>query len=215
VPFSDPVADGPVIQRASERSLKEGTTFSTILEIANRVRKKSNVPLVLFTYYNPLLSKGLSYLNVLKSAGFDAVLIVDLPAPQDVDVHPYFRAMKEARLQSIFLVTPSTDQKRLSQIVKVSQGFLYYACQKGTTGARAHLPSDVPLHLSRIRQETNLPVAVGFGIADRASAAAALQAGDAFVVGSAFVALMGQRQDPLQLKRLAEVIDPRPKGGAL
>ncbi len=209
-PFSDPVADGPVIQRASERALKGGANGATLLRIAARIREKSAIPLILFTYYNPLLKKGDGYLKELKAAGYDAILVVDLPPPKEKH-HPYFDALEAAGLYPIFLVTPSTDDQRLTQIGEIAQGFLYYACQKGTTGVRDKLPEDFSLQISRIRQKTNLPIAAGFGIANRANAKEALQAADAFVVGSAFVKLMEQRVKPQELKRLAQDIDPRGK----
>lgn len=208
-PFSDPIADGPVIQQASERALKEGSTHATMLEIAREVRKKSAAPLILFSYYNPLLQQGDLYLKELKSAGFDAVLVVDLPPPLAHAPHPYFDALKAAQLLPIFIITPSTDEERLNAIAKISEGFLYYACQKGTTGAKDHLPEDIVFHITRIRKKTALPITVGFGIADRMSAASALAVADSFVVGSAFVKLMEQRLDPTHLKLLAQTLDPR------
>jgi tryptophan synthase alpha chain len=209
-PFTDPVADGPIIQRASQRALERGTTSSTILEIARRIKERTDIPLILFSYYNPVLKRGDAYLRELKSAGFDAVLIVDLPPSLDSqNSHPYFTALKLAGLYPIFLVSPSTDEHRLMQVVAKAEGFLYYACQKGTTGIRNQLPDDISYHISRLRQKSKLPIAVGFGIADRGSAKAVLQEADGFVVGSAFVNLMEQQVDPVQLKRYAESIDPR------
>lgn len=208
-PFSDPVADGPTIQNAAERSLKEGTTSKTLLEIAKRIRAKTKTPLILFTYYNPLLKKGDGYLHELKAAGYDAVLVVDLPAPLDQQPHPYFQALKEAGLHPIFLVTPSTDDERLTQLTKIAEGFLYYACQKGTTGVRNQLPEDIPDQIARIREKTNLPIAVGFGIADRQSAASVLNVADGFIVGSAFVKEMGAKRPPSDFKQFAQTLDPR------
>lgn len=207
-PFSDPVADGPVIQKASERALATGTTSSTLLEIGRRIREKSNVPLILFSYCNPLLKRGEKYLQDLKRSGFDAVLTVDLPAPEK-ERNPYFEALAAAGLQSIFLVSPSTDDERLEKIVAKAEGFLYYACQKGTTGVRTSLPDDFQHHISRIRQKSAIPIAAGFGIAERSNAQAALNAADGFVVGSAFVKLMEKKAHPQELKTLANAIDPR------
>lgn len=208
-PFSDPVADGPTIQNAAERSLENGTTSSTMLEIAKRIRAKSSVPLILFTYYNPLLKKGDGYLKELKAAGYDAVLVVDLPAPLDQKPHPYFQALKNAWLHPIFLVTPSTDEERLTQLTKIAEGFLYYACQKGTTGVRSELPKDIPFHIARIRQKTNLPIAIGFGIADKESAASVLNVADGFIVGSAFVKQMEAKVPSNSFKKFTQSIDPR------
>ena len=207
-PFSDPIADGPMIQRAAERSLKEGTNSETILELGRRIREKSDVPLILFTYFNPLLKRGDSYLDALKTAGFNAVLVVDLPPPLD-EKTPYYRKLKEAKLLPVFVVCPSTDDKRIDQITKLSEGFIYYACQKGTTGLKDKLPNDVPFHISRIRQTTEVPIAIGFGISNRSSAKSALSQGDGFVIGSAFVQLMERKANPHELKQFAQEIDPR------
>ncbi|NGX37064.1 MAG: Tryptophan synthase alpha chain [Chlamydiae bacterium] len=207
LPFSDPVADGPVIQRASERSLSGGTTSATILEIARNIRKKSRVPLILFSYYNPLLKQGDSYLQDLKSAGFNGVLVVDLPPPIQNKDHPFFRSLEAANLIPIFVIAPSTEEARLVQITKIANSFLYYACRKGTTGIRNQLPEDLSFQISRIRQKTNLPIAIGFGIADPKSVTVALSEADGFVVGSAFVKLMERHADPTELKALAQSLN--------
>lgn len=204
-PFSDPVADGPVIARAHKRSLEQGTTALALLKIAERLRKSTDVPLVLFSYFNPLLQKGKEYLRALCLAGFDGALIVDLPSG------PFFHDMKEAGLKPIMLASPSTREGRMQEIEKLGEGFLYYVSQKGTTGVRSKLADDYAQQMACIRPHTKLPIAAGFGIADRASAEAALQCADGFVVGSAFVKLMEERVDPVQLTRLAKAIDPRVK----
>lgn len=209
-PFSDPIADGPVIQQASMRSLAAGTKAETLLEIAEGVRSKSEVPLVLFSYYNPLLKKGSGYLRELKESGYDAVLAVDLPPPIDgMDAHPYYQALSEAGLHPILIASPSTDCQRLGKIKEKSEGFLYYACQKGTTGVRKSLPDDFARNLVALRQDFGVPVAAGFGIADRETARKALEHADGFVVGSAFVKRMADKVEPEVLKQLARAIDPR------
>jgi tryptophan synthase alpha chain len=208
-PFSDPVADGPVIQKACERSLELGTNASAILEIARKIRKKSSVPLILFSYFNPLLQQGFSYLKKAKEAGFDAILTIDLPFPIHGEKDPYFEAIKEAGLIPILVLSPSTDSKRLTSLTKKAEGFLYYACQKGTTGARTSLPEDLAFHIQRIRSISSLPIAVGFGIADQKSATKALALSDGFVVGSAFVKEMEAKKPPSALKELARQINPQ------
>lgn len=210
LPFSDPVADGPVIQRASNRALEQGACSEAILKIAKGIRKRSDVPLILFSYFNPLLKKGMPFLKNVYDAGFNAVLVVDLPAPTEEKYsHFYYQALKESGLHPIFLVAPSTDEYRLEQIKKISQGFIYYACQKGTTGAKDKLPEDFSFHISRLRRNSCMPIAAGFGIAKRETARAALQYADGFVVGSAFVQKMEERVHPQELKKLAQAIDPR------
>lgn len=210
LPFSDPVADGPVIQRAHQRALENGTTASDLLEIGRRLRKDTEVPMILFSYYNPLLQKGAAFLKQLKSAGFDAVLIVDLAVPdREPESEPFFKALQEADLLPILLATPSTEDARLSHIGKIAQGFLYYVSQKGTTGVRSQLADDFSAQMQRMKRQVPIPVAAGFGIADRASAKAALEHADGFVVGSAFVKLMEARAGFDEIKRLAQSIDPR------
>nr|CAI50974.1 tryptophan synthase, alpha subunit [uncultured bacterium] len=209
-PFSDPVADGPVIQKAHERALAGGTTSATLLEIARRVRKVSDVPLVLFSYFNPVLQKGAQFLNELKSAGFDAVLIVDLAVCTDTsDSEPFFNALADAGLIPILLATPSTNLERLEMISKMAKGFLYYVSQKGTTGIRSQLADDFSTQMMRMKQLFQIPVVAGFGIADRANAQAVLEHADGFVVGSAFVKLIEQKKAPKELTKFAQSIDPR------
>ncbi len=211
MPFSDPVADGPVIQRAHERALAQGATSSTILEIAKRLRQVSEVPLVLFSYYNPILQRGAQYLHQLKLAGFDGVLIVDLPVPiNSNEQEPFFKTLKEAQLLPILLATPGADQERLLQISRVAEGFLYYVSQKGTTGVRGKLADDFSAQMARLRPYfQKMPIAAGFGIADRASAKAALEEADGFVVGSALVQKMEEKISPRELALVAQSIDPR------
>lgn len=209
LPFSDPVADGPVIERAHKRALSRGITASSILEIARSLRKSSDAPLIAFSYYNPLLQQGEGFLHQLKEAGYDALLIVDLPAPDDPATEPFFQALKRAGLHTISLVTPSTPEERLIHICKSAEGFVYYVMQKGTTGVRSKLADDFSFQIARIRRHARIPLAGGFGIADRASAKAALAHADGFVVGSAFVKLMEKEAPPEELRSLAEAIDPR------
>ncbi|MBA3721961.1 MAG: tryptophan synthase subunit alpha [Parachlamydiaceae bacterium] len=212
MPFSDPVADGPVIQKAHERSLAHGTTSSTILEIGKRLRNVTDIPLVLFSYYNPILQRGDQYLHQLKSAGFDAILIVDLAVTADPqNTEPFFKAVADANLLPILLATPSTSHDRLLQISKIAKGFLYYVSQKGTTGVRSKLADDFSLQVTRLRQYFQIPIVAGFGIADRASAKSALDYADGFVVGSALVKKMEEKIIPDELKKLAQSIDPRKK----
>ncbi len=209
-PFSDPVADGPVIQKAHERSLEEKTNSEKILKLGKRLRQVSDIPLVLFSYYNPILQRGPQYLHQLKAAGFDAVLIVDLAVPANPkETEPFFQTLADAELLPILLATPSTDEERLTQISKIAKGFLYYVAQKGTTGVRSKLADDFSVQITRMRPYFKIPIIAGFGIADRDSAAAALEHADGFVVGSAFVKKMAEKLPPETLTQLAQAIDPR------
>jgi tryptophan synthase alpha chain len=209
-PFSDPVADGAVIQSSSQRSIAKETNAKAMLEIARRIRSKTNIPLVLFSYYNTLLSCGDTFLYQAKTAGYDAVLIVDLPPfIADNTLHSYYQSVKEAYLYPIFVIAPSSSQERVNKIAAISEGFIYYACQKGTTGTKEHLPDDLIQHITRIKQTTSVPVAVGFGISNRTNACTVLTVADGFVVGSAFVKCMETKSHPSKLKKLAQDIDPR------
>lgn len=203
-PFSDPVADGPVIQASSQRALDLNVNKTTMIELARRLREHTDIPLIAFGYFNPFLKSGPEFLTELKTAGFDGVLIVDLPYSD-----PYYSYVENAGLNPIFVIAPSTDAARLENITKKAQGFLYYACRKGTTGARSQLPDDFVQHVTRIRNISSLPIVVGFGIADRSSARQVLDLADGFVVGSPFVKQMQDMAEPAALKKLAEEIDPR------
>ena len=185
VPFSDPVADGPTIQRASERALKAGTTLQGVLDLVRKIRKSSQVPLVLFSYYNPVFQMGLEkFASAASSADADGVLVTDL-TPEEADDH--LRNMRSHQLDTIFLASPTSDDERLQKIAAVSSGFLYLISRTGVTGAKDALPDDLPSLLRRTRRFTNLPVAVGFGISLPGHVSVLGGLADAAVVGSALV----------------------------
>jgi tryptophan synthase alpha chain len=185
VPFSDPTADGPVIQEAAQRSLRVGTTLAAILEMIARVRKVTSIPIVLFTYYNPVFAYGNERFALkAKKAGVDGVLVVDLP-PEEADE---LRSFTDPQgIDFITLVAPTTDDRRLEKIVKTSSGFIYYISVTGVTGTKEPEAEAAARDMRRIRTATDLPVAVGFGIssADQVRRFAALA--DGVVIGSAFV----------------------------
>ncbi len=201
LPFSDPVADGPVIQKAMERSLASGTKPNDVIAFLKAFRKKSDIPIVLFSYYNPILAMGQEFLEEVKQAGADGLLIVDLP----------YELFPTSSLDPILIVSTSTPQKRLEEIVKNGRGFIYYACQKGTTGMRKQLPAHFSADINKIKQATSLPVAAGFGISNKETALEALNSADGFVVGSYFVEAMSRRLSAQELTRLAQELDPRRK----
>ena len=186
VPFSDPVADGPTIQRASERALRSGTTLAGVLDLVRRLRTRTQVPLVLFTYFNPILQMGIAkFADAAASAGADGVLATDL-TPEESDE---YRSVLRARdLDTIFLAAPTSTDARLKLIASVSSGFLYLISRTGVTGARESLPEELPGLVRRIRQFTQLPVAVGFGISLPTHVTVLGGIADAAVVGSAIVA---------------------------
>jgi len=185
VPFSDPLADGPTIQRASERALKVGTALPGILDLVRDIRKSCDVALVLFSYYNPIFQMGIEkFAAEASSAGADGVLVTDL-TPEEAD--DYLRIMRGHRLDTIFLAAPTSDDERLRKISAASAGFLYLISRTGVTGAKDALPDDLPALLRRTRQFTNLPLAVGFGISLPGHVSVLGGLADAAVVGSALV----------------------------
>src|SRR6266481_9194311 len=185
VPFSDPLADGPTIQRASERALKSGTTLASVIQLVREIRKLSEVPLVLFSYYNPVLQMGLEkFASAAATAGADGVLITDL-TPEESD--DYRRILAAHHLDTIFLGAPTSTDERLAKIAAASSGFLYLISRTGVTGAKDALPDDLPALLRRARSVTRLPIAVGFGISLPGHVSVLGGLADAAVVGSALV----------------------------
>ncbi len=186
VPFSDPVADGPVIQRASERALRNGATLAGVLELVRDLRAHTDVPLVLFSYFNPILQMGLQkFAESAASAGADGVLATDL-TPEEAD--EYRAAMQAHGLDTIFLAAPTSTDQRLERIANASTGFLYLVSRTGVTGAREALPEGLPQLVRRIRNLTTLPIAVGFGISLPSHVSVLGGIADAAVVGSALMA---------------------------
>src|SRR6184192_4189095 len=186
VPFSDPLADGPTIQRASERALKAGTTLAGVLDLVRRIRQSSQVPLGLFSYYNPILQMGLEkFASAAASAGVDGVLATDLTPEESED---YRCIMRLHNLDTIFLGAPTSTDERLAKIAACSSGFLYLISRTGVTGAKDALPDDLPALLRRARAATQLPIAVGFGISLPGHVSVLGGLADAAVVGSALVA---------------------------
>jgi len=190
VPFSDPIADGPVIQRGSARALKAGTKVATVLDIATEIRRHSEVPLLLFTYMNPVLRYGLEKLAYdARAHGIDGCLLTDLSVEE---AEPYTCAMQKAGLDTVFLAAPTSTERRLALVAKYSSGFVYLVSRTGVTGERASVSEAVGPLVSATRKVTSLPVAVGFGIstADQVRAIGAMA--DGVVVGSAFERVIEQ-----------------------
>ena len=185
VPFSDPVADGPVIQRASERALRHGTSLLQVLRLAKEIRKRSQAGLIIFTYLNPVLRMGIAkFAAAAQEACVDGALITDLPVEE---AHEYLDEMQKRSLATVFLAAPTSTDARLKQIAQASSGFVYAVSRTGVTGARQQMPEDAPKLVSRLRRYTDLPVAVGFGISTSAQFKAVGKFADAAVVGSAIV----------------------------
>src|SRR3989449_4643915 len=185
VPFSDPLADGPTIQRASERALRAGTTLVGVLDLVRRTRRSSQVPLVLFSYYNPILQMGLEkFASSAAAAGADGVLATDL-TPEEAD--DYRRILAAHHLDTIFLGAPTSTDERLAKIAACSSGFLYLISRTAVTGAKDAFPEDLPALIRRARAVTQLPIAVGFGISLPGHVSVLGGLADAAVVGSALV----------------------------
>jgi tryptophan synthase alpha chain len=192
VPFSDPLADGPTIQRASERALRSGTTLAGVLDLVRRIREFSQVPLVLFSYYNPILQMGLErFASSAASAGADGVLATDLTPEESED---YRRILGVHDLDTIFLGAPTSTDERLAKIAACSSGFLYLISRTGVTGAKNALPDDLPALIRRTRGVTQLPIAVGFGISLPGHVSVLGGLADAAVVGSALVSEIEKAQ---------------------
>ena len=186
VPFSDPVADGPVIQRASERALKNGTSLSQVLTLAAEMREQAqSAGLVIFSYLNPILRMGMEkFCKVARAAGVDGAIVTDLPVEE---AREYLGAMRAHDLSPIFLAAPTSPDERLKRIAEASRGFIYAVSRTGVTGARQQLADDARDLVKRLRRITKLPVAVGFGISTPTQFEQVGAFADAVVVGSAIV----------------------------
>ncbi|MDO9515626.1 MAG: tryptophan synthase subunit alpha, partial [Syntrophales bacterium] len=192
VPFSDPTADGPIIQAASHRALEGGATLSGILEMIEAVREVSEIPIVLFGYYNPILSYGNElFAKRARAAGVDGVLVVDLPPEESAELRRY---TDRAGIDFISLIAPTSTDERIRKIARDAGGFLYYISITGVTGTEKPQVADIKKDVERIRAVTELPVAVGFGISTPEQAREIAPHADGIVIGSAFVRLIEENR---------------------
>lgn len=205
VPFSDPMADGPVIQRASERALKNNFGLQDVLDMVARAREHIDTPIILFSYYNPLLQFGLKRLaQAAKDAGVDGVLVTDLTPEESGEIEAELRAHD---LDMIFLIAPTSTDERLQLVAKHARGFIYAVSRAGVTGAREKVSVEAEKLVNRMRQFSSLPIAVGFGISNAAQVADVNRYADAVVVGSAIVAEMERCAGDADLvKRIGEFL---------
>jgi tryptophan synthase alpha chain len=186
VPFSDPVADGPTIQRSSERALRRGVSVADVLAVVREARRETDVPVVLFGYFNPLLQFGVERLaDESANAGADGVLVTDLVPEESADFNS---ALARRGLDQIFLVAPTTSDARLRSIAERASGFIYAVSRAGVTGARTALSAEAARLVARVREVSSLPVAVGFGVSTSEHVSEVWTYADAAVVGSALVA---------------------------
>jgi tryptophan synthase alpha chain len=204
VPFSDPVADGPVIQRASQRVLQHGTALADVLKLAAEIRQHAqSTGLIIFSYLNPVLRMGLEkFCKIARHAGVDGALLTDLPVEEADD---YLREMRRNDLATVFLAAPTSSDERLKHIAEASSGFVYAVSRTGVTGAREQLPDDARKLVRRLRKYTKLPIAVGFGISTAEQVAAVGEFADAAVVGSAIVETI-ERNPGKEAESVAEFI---------
>ena len=211
VPFSDPIADGPVIQRAGERALKAGTTLHKVLEIAREIRKRSEVPLLLFTYLNPVVRYGLDRLaKDAAECGIDGCLLTDASVEE---AHEYVDAMHKHGLDTVFLAAPTSTERRLKLVAKYSTGFVYLVSRTGVTGEQVSLSTAVAPLVRAMRAVTDLPLAVGFGVSRPEHVAELATQVDAVVVGSALVRVIEQHLDSPDLAQELEAFVRQLKGG--
>ena len=213
VPFSDPLADGPVIQRATERALAAGTTLAGVLDLIQSVRREVKAPIVIFSYANPLLRMSLkTFAARAAAAGVDGVLALDLPIEEAGEFHDI---MAEAGIDTIFLLSPTTTEARIKKAAELGRGFLYGISRLGVTGARDTVASGAEAMVRRIRPHTTLPIALGFGISRPEHVAEVGAYADAAVVGSALVALIAEAAGTPQLVERVEAYVRELKGACV
>jgi tryptophan synthase alpha chain len=204
VPFSDPVADGPVIQRASQRALENGTRLADVLDLARDIRNQSDAGLIIFSYFNPVLRFGLQrFAEAAQAAGVDGALITDLTVEEAGD---YLDAMRGHNLATVFLAAPTSTDQRLRVIAQASTGFIYAVSRTGVTGQQQQLAADARQLVTRLRKFTKLPIAVGFGISNAEQFRAVGEFADAVVVGSAIVQTIESAGKARAAQSVAELI---------
>jgi len=197
VPFSDPTADGPVLQRSAERALRRGASLPRIIELVAELGGELRVPIILFGYYNPIFRYGPERLAAdARRAGVDGLLVVDLPPEEAGEL---WRPARAAGLDLIFLLAPTSDEHRVRAVLRRASGFVYYVSMTGVTGSRAITPTDVRATLEWMRTRCRLPIGVGFGITSAAEAAAVAAFADAVIVGTSIMRLVEEHQHATDL----------------
>jgi tryptophan synthase alpha chain len=202
VPFSDPLADGLTNQLAAQRALEGGMTAARVFEFVRRIREFSEVPVVFYTYYNLVFSNGIEgYVRAAKEAGVDGMLVLDLPPEEGAE---FATAARQHGIDTVCIVAPTTPESRIGKIAAAATGFIYYVSREGVTGVRAEVAGGIAEAVARIRAQTALPIAVGFGIGNRAQVAEVAALADGVVVGSALVNLI--KDNLATPDRIAEVM---------
>lgn len=196
VPFSDPLADGPTIQRSAERALRAGTTLQKVITLVGNVRRTTNVPLVLMTYVNPVFKYGEErFISEAKGAGVDGVIIPDLPPDE---AGSFIRTARKHGLDTIFLLAPTSTEHRIKKVIRSSSGFIYYVAITGTTGADLLLDGSMEILIAHIRKYTENPVAVGFGVSTPDDASHISHLSDGVIIGSAIIKRIYEEPDALR-----------------
>ena len=196
VPFSDPLADGPTIQRAAERALKNNVTIRKVIAFVKDIRSSTQIPLILMTYFNPVFKYGSeSFIRDAAQAGVDGLIIPDLPPDEAAD---FIKHARKANLDTIFLLAPTSTEDRIRIVTKASKGFLYYVSITGTTGSGLLFDGSMERLISKIKGCTDTPVAVGFGVSTPEDAAAVAKVADGVIVGSAIVKRLHETPDTLK-----------------
>lgn len=192
VPFSDPLADGPTIQAASQRALRNGVTIEKIFESVRRIRRESEIPLALMVYYNVIFHYGeRAFVDAAKNAGVDGLVVPDLP-PEEAE--GLIRAAREQEMATVFFISPTTTRERMKTIINASTGFIYYVSITGVTGARQSLPAAMLNHVKAVKRLTDKPVCVGFGVSTAEQVKAVTQVADGVIVGSAIIKEIEKRE---------------------
>jgi tryptophan synthase alpha chain len=206
VPFSDPLADGPTIQRAAERALKAGTTLRKIISFIKDIRQKVSIPIVLMTYYNPVFKyEEKRFIKDAADAGVNGVIIPDLPVEEGRD---FIKISREYKLDTIFLIAPTSTEKRIKKIICECRGFIYYVSITGITGAKLILDKNIVEHINLIKSLTDIPVSIGFGVSTPEEAKKVSEIGDGVIVGSAIVKRFYEHPEGAKefIKKLREAI---------
>ncbi len=201
VPFTDPLADGPAIQRASERALKQGVTLRKVLTLVEEIRESSDIPLILMTYYNPIFKYGPgAFVREAVRVGVNGIIVPDLIPDEAND---FLGFTKKHKLDTIFLLAPTSTEQRIKKVIKASTGFIYYVSITGITGAQLRMNKNMKDTLSLIKAKTTSPIAVGFGISSPEEAATVAKLADGVIVGSAIVRLISEGKD---IKRFVKTV---------
>lgn len=206
VPFSDPLADGPVIQRAAERALKNNVTLKKVISFVNGIRNHSQTPVILMTYFNPIYKYGIpEFMSDAEIAGVNGIIVPDLPPEEADDV---IKIARQKKIDTIFLLAPTSTEKRIKKVISASTGFIYYVSITGITGSNILFDGSMEKQINDIRKHTDKPIAVGFGVSKPEDASEIAKIADGVIVGSAIVKKLHENPAEVKdfIKKLREAI---------